>query len=198
MGCGTGRHTVALAQRGFAVSGVDISKGMLNVAADRAARAGVEVELIQRDARSFNGAERFDIVLSLCEGSMGLMEVDEDPHEHDAAVMAALYRSLRPGGVAVLNALNGLKLIRQYSDEDVAAGVFDPYQITETHPMEFELEGRTESVMVKEKAYLPFEFAELVREAGFTVDHIWGGTAGRWARRPLELDEYEMMVLAHR
>jgi Na+-translocating ferredoxin:NAD+ oxidoreductase RnfD subunit len=28
--------------------------------------------------------------------------------------------------------------------------------------------------------------------------HIWGGTAGNWGRRPLDLDEMEMMVVARK
>jgi 2-polyprenyl-3-methyl-5-hydroxy-6-metoxy-1,4-benzoquinol methylase len=54
MGCGTGRHAIELAKRGYLVTGVDISRGML-AAADRAAReAGVEVEWIQADASRFS------------------------------------------------------------------------------------------------------------------------------------------------
>jgi hypothetical protein len=32
--------------------------------------------------------------------------------------------------------------------------------------------------------------------AGSQVLNIWGGTAGNWGRRPLDLDEMEIMVLA--
>jgi hypothetical protein len=38
----------------------------------------------------------------------------------------------------------------------------------------------------------------MLRMAGFTVEHIWGGTAGNWGRRPLLMDEMELMVLARR
>jgi hypothetical protein len=37
-----------------------------------------------------------------------------------------------------------------------------------------------------------------MHHAGFRVDHLYGGTAGDWGKRPLRLDEIEMMVLAHR
>jgi len=37
-----------------------------------------------------------------------------------------------------------------------------------------------------------------VAEAGFAVEHVGGGTAGAWARRALDLDEYEIMVIARR
>ena len=47
MGCGTGRHSVELAKRGYAVTGVDLSAGMLAEARKAAETAGVTVEWIQ-------------------------------------------------------------------------------------------------------------------------------------------------------
>src|ERR1700731_2493225 len=53
IGCGVGRHAIELAKRGYIVTGVDISRGML-AEADKAAReAGVKVEWIQSDATRF-------------------------------------------------------------------------------------------------------------------------------------------------
>jgi hypothetical protein len=37
-----------------------------------------------------------------------------------------------------------------------------------------------------------------VREAGFLVDLSGGGTAGNWGRRPVELDEMEIMAVLRR
>jgi len=45
---------------------------------------------------------------------------------------------------------------------------------------------------------VPTELALLLRHAGFAVEHVWGGTAGNWGRRPVDLDEYEIMVVARR
>ena len=44
-GCGTGRMTVELAREGARVVGVDISEGMLRVAAERLRREGVRAQL---------------------------------------------------------------------------------------------------------------------------------------------------------
>jgi len=44
VGCGTGRHSIELAKRGYALTGVDFSEGMLAVAARSASAAGVRVE----------------------------------------------------------------------------------------------------------------------------------------------------------
>jgi ubiquinone/menaquinone biosynthesis C-methylase UbiE len=54
IGCGTGRHTVALAQLGYHVTGLDISAEMLAKAQARADAAGVDVDLREGDATEFS------------------------------------------------------------------------------------------------------------------------------------------------
>ena len=50
VGCGTGRHSIELAKRGYIVTGLDLSSEMLARAADAAKSAGVTVEWIHSDA----------------------------------------------------------------------------------------------------------------------------------------------------
>jgi SAM-dependent methyltransferase len=67
VGCGTGGHSIELASRGFAVTGVDLSQSML----DRAvAKAGVLIEnsrpeFLQGDARSFSASQSFDAAIMM-------------------------------------------------------------------------------------------------------------------------------------
>ena len=79
VGCGTGRHSVELARRGYRVTGVDISQGMLREAALAAEQAGVHVELVCQDAREIKLGRQFDACICLCEGSFGLLSSGEDP-----------------------------------------------------------------------------------------------------------------------
>jgi len=50
IGCGTGRHSIELARRGYQITGIDLSSGMLAEAQRAAEGSGVEVTWIQRDA----------------------------------------------------------------------------------------------------------------------------------------------------
>jgi hypothetical protein len=45
---------------------------------------------------------------------------------------------------------------------------------------------------------VPTELRLLFALAGLTVRVMWGGTAGHWAHRPLEPDEYEIMIMAEK
>jgi SAM-dependent methyltransferase len=49
LGCGTGNYTAYLAERGFDMTGVDISATALDIAKQTAGQKGVEVELIAWD-----------------------------------------------------------------------------------------------------------------------------------------------------
>jgi SAM-dependent methyltransferase len=197
IGCGTGRHAVELAKAGYPVTGLDISAGMLREAQAAADRAGVDLELVQADATSFDLGRGFDAAVCLCEGSLGLLGND-DPYEHDAAVLGRAFAALRPGAPFVLTLLNGLRMIRDATPEQVERGAFDPGTLTEMFEMEVPAEEGPRSLPIRQRGYVPSELVLLGRGAGFVVEHVWGGTAGNWGRRPVELDEMEIMAVLRR
>jgi ubiquinone/menaquinone biosynthesis C-methylase UbiE len=197
VGCGTGRHAVELARRGYAVTGLDLSAGMLAEAAAAAERAGVRVDLVQADATDFSLARTFDAAVCLCEGAFTLVGC-EDPFEHDAAILRQVHRVLKPGARFILTASNGMRLIRDATDEQVAKGAFDPLTLSVSYEMEWESPEGPRSVPVRERGYVPSELTLLCRAQGFEVEHVWGGTAGAWGRRPVDLDEWEIMVVMRR
>jgi SAM-dependent methyltransferase len=197
IGCGTGRHAVELARAGYAVTGIDLSAGMLREARAAAERAGVELELVQADATSFDLGREFDAAVCLCEGSFGLLGSD-DAFEHDAAVLQHAFAALRPGAQFVLTLLNGLRMIRDATPEQVERGAFDPATLAESFEMEWQAEDGPRTLPFRERGYVPSEIVLLCRGAGFVVEHVWGGTAGNWGRRPVELDEMEIMAVLRR
>ncbi len=197
VGCGTGRHAVQLAIRGFAVTGLDLSAGMLAEAAQAAEQAGVEVEFIQADATDFTLDRSFDAAICLCEGAFTLVGSD-DAFEHDPAILRSVLHVLKPGAPFVLTASNGMRLIRDATAEQVAKGAFDPATLTVSYSMEWQSPDGPRSVPVRERGYVPSELRLLCRAEGFIVEHVWGGTAGAWGRRPVDLDEWEIMVVMRR
>jgi SAM-dependent methyltransferase len=197
IGCGTGRHAVELARHGFTVTGLDISTGMLAEARAAAASAGVEVELVEADATTFDLGRSFAAAVCLCEGAFGLVGTD-DPLQHDAAILRRAFAALRPGAPFVLTVLNGLRMVRDATPEQVERGDFDPATITRSYEREWQAEDGPRRLPVRERGYVPGELALLCGAAGFAVEHVWGGTAGAWGRRPVELDEMEIMVVLRR
>ena len=113
VGCGVGRHSVALARRGYAVSGIDISAAYLKLASARAKRAGVKARFLKRDMRSLQFNEEFDAALSVFT-SFGYFRKAED----DRRVAQGVYRSLKPNGKFLLELFNGTKVKKRLSDAE--------------------------------------------------------------------------------
>ena len=93
LGVGTGRIAVPIAAAGIRVVGVDLSVGMLDVARERAALVGVEVDLRHGDMRSPPVDGLFPLVLCPVR-SLLHMETDSDRR----AVLRAVASHLAEGG----------------------------------------------------------------------------------------------------
>ncbi len=104
--CGPGRHTVALARRGFQVTAVDRSSFLLRKAQERA-QGVAGIEWVQQDMRAFRREEAFDLVINLFT-SFGYFE---DPQE-DLQVLKNLRASLRLGGTLVMDVMGKEVLAR--------------------------------------------------------------------------------------
>jgi len=196
VGCGTGRHSAELARRGFKVTGVDISEGMLA----EALKKSDQVEWIQADATQplpLDGRV-FDAAISLCEGGFGLIGQKEDPEEHDLAILRNIAAHLKPGGPFLLTAMNAYAVIRQMKHELIGEGRFDPATMVSSYEDEWTLPEGTRVMKIRERLFIPPEMVRMLREAGLRCDRVFGGTAGSWGQRPLQLDEIEAMYVCRR
>jgi len=108
LGCGTGRHDFLLADRGYQVTGVDMSADMLGVAeAERARRLEVPgakpaPTFAQGDVRSVRLSQRFDVVVSLFH-VMSYQTTNADL----LAGLTTLREHTKPGGLVLFDAWYG-------------------------------------------------------------------------------------------
>jgi SAM-dependent methyltransferase len=99
LSCGACPHGIQLARHGFAVTGIDRSRPMLEAAQQRAAAAGVELDLIAGDIIDFNlGSAEFDCVIFMFETFPLITEYD-DIVRHFRAVR----RHLKRGGIYIID-----------------------------------------------------------------------------------------------
>lgn len=96
LGCGTGRHSIEMAARGFDVTGVDFSEAMLSRARERGPSGKGSLDFVQGDARSYRSARPFDAVL-MNFNVLGYMSSNSDFN----AALATARANLRPGGLFV-------------------------------------------------------------------------------------------------
>jgi SAM-dependent methyltransferase len=211
VGCGPGRHAVALARRGVEVVGVDISQRFLDVAEEAAEAAGVSelVELHRGDARAMVGDERFDAdlradagfdaAISLCQGAFGLGGPSDgaDPQNlaPDESVLEGIRSALGPGGRLAVSAFSSYFQVRWLEGTDTfdAAGAIN-HERTELR----DAEGRRADAELWTTCYTPRELRLLAERVGLAVDHIWSVTPGAYDRSDPAIDTPEFLLVAHR
>jgi len=118
LGCGAGRHAIALASRGYAVLGVDISPWLLGVARRRAAQAGAQVRFVQgsvADLPTLLAREGlFDGAIAIGESGLGVL----GGWQKDLAFLKAVRAKLKHGRKLILTTLNGLRRYRKWEEGD--------------------------------------------------------------------------------
>ncbi|MHB1582522.1 MAG: class I SAM-dependent methyltransferase [Acidimicrobiales bacterium] len=108
-GCGTGRIANRLAARGLAVTGVDLNRSFVEVAAADARRLGLPVRFVVADLRAVPLCGRFDGAV-IWFNSFGY--VDDDGNR---GVLAELRRLLRPGGCLVIDTIHHDGFVRHFT-----------------------------------------------------------------------------------
>jgi SAM-dependent methyltransferase len=103
LGCGTGRHSVELARRGYEVVGVDLSEAMLERARRRAiGEPAGSTTFLCGDIQTIQLDRRFDAVLSMF-AVVGYQISDEAVR----STLANVRRHLEPGGIFVFDVWYG-------------------------------------------------------------------------------------------
>ena len=190
--CGPGRHSVALAQRGLRVTGVDLSDKLLAIAKRTAELEGVATaEFVKGDARELPWQEEFDAAICLCEGAFGLLESDME----NERVLNSIMRALKPGGKMALTCLSLYHLMRR-NDE---LSNFDPQTNMLEREEMVQVEGGGEERFRFHERYYDFPGVKLLLErVGFRNILGFGCRAGDYARRAITIDDIELLVYAEK
>ncbi len=204
IGCGTGRHAIELARRGYRVTGFDLSEAQLRRAREKAAEAGVVVEFEQRDATRPHFNREFDAAIMFCEGAFSLMETDEKNH----AILRHAGAALRPGGKLLMTTLNALfplfHSVKDFLQANETGGTaigkltFDLMTFRERVELTFTDDaGQTWTIKTNERYYTPPEMHWLLQTAGFAKVDIFGGRLGQFSREhALTPEDFEMLIVA--
>lgn len=201
IGCGTGRHAIELARRGYKVTGIDLSDNMLERARAKALDAGVKVDFQKADARDFHFDQQFNQVIMLCEGAFSLMETDEMNFQ----ILKNAASVLAPGGKFIFTCLNALfplyHSVKDFVDQGTS-GVhemnFDLLQFRDFSTYTIPDDDGVEMVLqCNERYYAPSEISFMLKLLGFKDIGIFGAEIGLMSRESvLRTDHYELLIVA--
>ena len=208
VGCGTGRHAIELAKRGYTVTGIDLSESMLKRAGEKAAEQGLSIDFRQHDARELPFDREFDVAIMLCEGGFPLMETDEMNFE----ILKQVTSALKTPGKFIFTTLNGLfplfhSMEEAYTiagqEEDNAtyrSSTFDlmTFRFRNINEIEDD-DGNKKTFESSERFYVPSEITWLLKTLGYKQVDIYGAKLGAFSRNdPLTTEDFEMLVIGER
>ncbi|WP_371369154.1 Cypemycin N-terminal methyltransferase [Sporomusa rhizae] len=104
--CGYGRHAIELAKYGYKVTGVDATKDFLDIAAQNAQEAKIDITFAQKDMRELDYDQQFAAVINMF-AAFGYFTDDEN-----ANIINLIVKALRPKGLFLIDLLNREWMVR--------------------------------------------------------------------------------------
>jgi SAM-dependent methyltransferase len=190
VGCGPGRHALALARRGIEVVGVDLSEDFVTLARESAAAEGLPARFVVGDVRDLAHDGEFEAVVCLCQGGFGLLGGRAEPGAFERIAAA-----LAPGGRLALTAFSAgfaVRFLEEGESFDLATGVLHERSTLRNE------EGVEQVFDAWTTCFTARELELLADRAGLDVDGVHGVAPGRYGTAAPTLDHPELLLLARR
>ena len=187
LGCGTGRISIALAEQGMQVTGLDRSDSMLSVAKEKSSK----VHWVNADMSNFDLNEKFDTILIPYNAFLHVLKLQDVQ-----SCLKCVRKHLSSNGKFILDivhpTLKQLSKLYLYPDK-VVSSVFEDPESNQTVVVTTQREYLvTDQVMImkrvyqyqktslellemeKFRIYFPQEIKNLLYSCGFTIERIFG------------------------
>ena len=206
LGCGTGRHSIELAERGYSnITGIDLSDSQLARAREKATEKNLVIDFRKHDARDLPFHDEFDLVMMICEGAFPLMETDEMNYR----ILQNAARALKKNGKFIFTTLNGLfplfHSVKDFLATESGDGnarydknSFDLMTFRDQNITTIEDDnGKQKELVCNERYYVPSEITWLLKSLDFKTIEIFGAKLGAFSRNDkLTTEDFEMLVIA--
>ena len=181
--CGTGEITLRLHKAGYHMTGADLSERMLEIAQQKARKAGAKIAFVRQSLQSISVHKPVSAVTCACDGENYLLS------EADVlAFFTGANRALKNGGMLLFDISSAYKLEHilggQTFGEDekdctyLWQNCFDPKaRLLEMRLAFFAPDGRGAYTRFDERhvqrAHTPEELITLLQQAGFAVEGVY-------------------------
>lgn len=147
VGCGSGRLTLPLAERGYSVVGSDISRQMLLIATEKVKKSRQNIDFVLCSAERIESPHSLDFVTALCD----VVNYMKNPKRF----FAAAYKALKTGGVLTFDISSRYKLTRILGNNcftDEKDGVFYAW----------------ENILLRDRVQMKLDFFEVGPDGRYT------------------------------
>lgn len=196
--CGPGRHAVEFARKGLLVTGVDFSGEYLKEAAARAKKKRVPLRLLRSDMRRLKFRNEFDAAVNLFTSFGYFLKFSDD-----LKTLKGVSRSLRPGGLFLIDIINGDLIRRNFTPRDWH-DLGDHYLLEARRPFKDgqvntwtridKKTGRIQARTFFDRMYDKRSLTAALKKAGLQPLKFWGGFDGR----PLSARTVRLICLARK
>jgi SAM-dependent methyltransferase len=193
LACGTGRHSIRMAELGYSVTGIDLSQSSIDSARQHAHPG---LSFLRADMRTFDTGECYDLIVNLFT-SFGYFN---DSAENER-VLSRVFAHLMPGGWFVLDFLNadhvraGLVSAETVQRNGVTFHI--TRDITETHVLKhirFKAEGKEYEFVERVQFFSRSALERMIGDAGLLLCH----TFGDYFLNPIQPGKSDRVILAAR
>jgi len=167
--CGRGRHALHLWQKGFYVTGIDLSSKNISLAKQNRSN---HLHFFVHDMRNVFKKNKFDIALNLFT-SFGYFEEEKD----NCRVIESAAKSLKPNGIFVLDFMNVKKIISSLKKEEkkvIDGIVFHISRSVENGFILKKIKVKENVFEEKVKALTWCDFKKYFSQTGFQIHALFG------------------------
>jgi SAM-dependent methyltransferase len=200
LACGHGRHALILAQKGYKITGIDLSQRFIKIAQDEAKRRQLGCKFEAGDMRKLAYRSRFDGAYCYFT-SFGYFS-----HLENVKVLETVARTLRKGGRFLLDTVNREWVLQEIEAqprrweelgpdfvylEDVSFNA----RTSRIHARRIVLEGATRREISSDlRLYSLSELEELIERIGMKVLSAFGGKD----RSPFSVSSHRMIIVSEK
>lgn len=115
LACGTGELSVKISEKGYDVTGVDLSEDMLMVAQVKAEEHKQKIHLFQQNMAELEGLGQFDVIGIFCD-SLNYLESEKEVK----ATFHSVYHHLAEGGLFIFDVHSIYKIMQIFMNQTFA------------------------------------------------------------------------------
>nr|WP_251030161.1 class I SAM-dependent methyltransferase [Bacillus sp. ISL-35] len=185
LACGTGELSIRFAEKGYEVTGADLSGDMLSVAQVKVQALSVPIQFFQQDMTDLEDLGEFDIIGIFCD-SLNYLEDEQAVKK----TFEGVYSLLKQGGLFIFDVHSIYKMDHIFADatftwdDEEITYIWNSFKGDATHSVEHELTffvldektGKYDRVdeVHYQRTYPEAIYADLLKQAGFENIEITG------------------------